>query len=370
MLAYLYARTGSGQPALGSGSDLDVLLTALAHLGVPERRTRELRDLVLRSASVDSDPLLVLLADPTRELAVDALRDPRRLNDELIDRLGASVSDVDRQIGSVPFVRLQLLLAPIVEVCRRLTDTEALRERLGMLRLQAYLIAGRIAFETRDDAATRRWYTRAVEAAGTATGTTCRAAVRTSYAMTMLHSTTDGTVRLIVEAAVVDARRGSDHRVRARAHALQAEEAARSGRDRDAAAALRLAWLDLESAGSADGAFDADRLRGFEGVCELYLGTAERAHEHLERSVAALTAPREQVQRGIAGTDLAIARLRCGDVRAATTLLHDCIDTTAATRGRVAIQRIGRARRELAPWRTEPFVADLDDHIYDAMLAI
>ena len=59
-----------------------------------------------------------------------------------------------------------------------------------------------------------------------------------------------------------------------------------------------------------------------------------------------------------------------GDVRSATTLLHECVETTAATRGRVAAQRIGRARRELAPWRTELFVAELDDHIYDVMLAI
>jgi len=257
LLAHLYAHTGSGEPALGAGSDLDALLTALAHLGVPARRTQELRDLVMRSISVDSDQLLlVLLADPTRQLVVETLRDPRRLNIDVIGRLRSAVSDVDRQIGSVPFVRLQLLLAPVVEVCRRLPETEPLRECLGMLRSQAYLLAGRCAFETRDDAIARRWYTRAVEAAGAVTDTTRRAAVRTSYAMTMLHSTGEDMARTIIDAAVADAKHGTDHRVRARAHALEAEEAARSGRDRDAAAALRLAWLDVESAGSADGAFD------------------------------------------------------------------------------------------------------------------
>jgi len=319
LLAHLYAHTGCGEPALGAGSDLDALLTALAHLGVPARRTQDLRDLVMRSISVDSDQFLVLLADPTRRLVVETLRDRRRLNIDVIRRLRSAVSDVDRQIGSVPFVRLQLLLAPVVEVCRRLPETEPLRECLGMLRSHAYLLAGRCAFETRDDAIARRWYTRAVEAAGAVTDTTRRAAVRTSYAMTMLHSTGDDMARTIIDAAVADAKHGSDHRVRARAHALEAEEAARSGRDRDAAAALRLAWFDVESAGSADGAFDADRLRGFE--------------------------------------------------RSATTLLHDCVETIAVTGGRVAAQRIRRARRELAPWRTESFVAELDDHIYDALLA-
>lgn len=365
LLAHLYARNGSGGLALGAGSDFDTLLTALAHYGVAAQRTRELRDLVVRSTSVDDGQLLALLADPLRRPLIGALRDPR-LDVELIDHLAASVSELDRQISSVPFVRLQLMLAPVVELCVRLQDTEQLRARLGALRCDAYLLAGRIAFETRDDAAARRWYARAVAASGDPTR---RAAARTSYAMTVLHSTGDGTARSIVDAAVTDARLGSDLRVRARAYALQAEVAARSGRRRDADAALRLAWLDLESAGTDGGGFDEGRLRGFEGVCELYVGTPERAHDQLERCLATLKAPRDQVQRGIIGTDLAIARLRAGDIRSATTLLHDSVDTTAATGGRVAALRIARARRELAPWRTESFVAELDDHIYDAFLA-
>ncbi len=39
LLAHLYARNGSGELALGAGSDLDTLLTALAHHGVPAQRT-------------------------------------------------------------------------------------------------------------------------------------------------------------------------------------------------------------------------------------------------------------------------------------------------------------------------------------------
>lgn len=341
-------------------------MTALAHLGVTAQRSCELRDLVLRSTNVDGGQLLALLADPTRQLVIEALRDPWHFDVELINRLGASVSDLDRQIGSVPFVRLQLLLAPVVEVCLRLHDAEPPLERLGALRCEAYLLAGRIAFETRDDVAARRWYHRAVAAAGDPTR---RATARTSYALTMLHSRGHAAARTMVDAAVTDAKLGSDLRMRARAHALQAEVAARSGRGRDSAAALRLAWLDVESAGSDSGRFGEDLLCGFEGVCELHVGTAERAHDQLERCLAALTSPRDQVQRGIISTDLAVARLRGGDVRSAVTLLHDCVDTTAATGGRVAAQRISRARRELAPWRTESFVTELDDHIYDTFLA-
>jgi hypothetical protein len=41
LLAQLYARNRFGELALGSGSDFDTLLTALAHHGVPEQRTRD-----------------------------------------------------------------------------------------------------------------------------------------------------------------------------------------------------------------------------------------------------------------------------------------------------------------------------------------
>lgn len=368
LLAHLYARDGSGRLAAGAGSDLDTVLTALSHFGVPARRIRELRDVVMQSVGVDEDQLLALLAGPTSQLVTDALRDPRRLDVDLIERLDAAISDLDRRIGSVPFVRLQLLLAPISEVCQRLRGPE-LRERLSMVRAKTWLLAGRIAFETRDDEAARRWYARAVQAAAEVTDSTRRAAVRTSYAMTVLHSAGADAARRIVDAAVGDARAGSDFRVLARAHALQAEIAVRSGRDRDAAAALRLAALALDAADPASAGFDNDRLRGFEGVCELHVGTAQQAHDHLDRSLAGLTAQRDQVQRGIASADLAIAQLRVGDVRAAIGLLHECVETTAATGGRVATQRIGLARRELEPWRNETFVTELDDHIFDTLLA-
>ncbi|MGH3794691.1 MAG: hypothetical protein ACRDSP_07350 [Pseudonocardiaceae bacterium] len=106
-------------------------------------RIGELRDLVVRSIDGDDGQILALLADPTRRLVIEALREPRCLDAELIDRLAASVSYVDRQIGSVPFVRLQLVLAPVAEVCLRLPDTEPLRKRLGTLRCDAYLLCGR-----------------------------------------------------------------------------------------------------------------------------------------------------------------------------------------------------------------------------------
>ena len=53
---------------------------------------------------------------------------------------------------------------------------------------------------------------------------------------------------------------------------------------------------------------------------------------------------------------------------ACVELLHDAVDITTRTGGRVSGKRIRHARRELRPWRSEAFLAELDDHIHDALI--
>lgn len=158
--------------------------------------------------------------------------------------------------------------------------------------------------------------------------------------------------------------------MRARAHALQAEVAARSGQERQAQAALGLAWYDIEADHTEDPApasFSPGHLRGFEGVCELYVGDPCAAHDRFARSAEVLSAPREQVQRAIVTTDQALARIRLGEPRAAADLLHKCVAAAATTGGRVAALRLRKARQELRPWRREEWVAELDDHLMDVL---
>jgi hypothetical protein len=75
------------------------------------------------------------------------------------------------------------------------------------------------------------------------------------------------------------------------------------------------------------------RLDGFQGLCDLYIGDPAKAHDRLERSVATMNEPRDTVQRGINTSE-----------------------------------RVQDVRRELRPWRTEPFMADLDDHIHESLI--
>lgn len=126
-------------------------------------------------------------------------------------------------------------------------------------------------------------------------------------------------------------------------------------------------WTATGTGDPSSSSFSPAHLRGFDGLCELYVGDPAVAHDAFAQSAQGLTRPRERVQRAIVSTDQALACIRLGDPHAAAELLHDCIDGASSTGGRVATIRLRRARHELRPWRTEGFVADLDDHLIDAL---
>ncbi|MGW5928097.1 hypothetical protein ACWF2L_17875 [Streptomyces anulatus] len=373
LLAHLYARTPAGQMSVGPGSDLAELLGALLDLGESETRIAELRTVLVRTAT-DTGGMLALLAPSVQSELSAALADPSRATEETAAGLAAVVADVNTQVGAVPMVRLQLLLAPVLDACRRLQTDDLPSPVAGPVRavaVAACTLAGRLAFENRDDAASQALYAAATLQAEELGDAWRRASVHMSHALVTLYSSPElADARGLVDRAVRAARTGDSVRVRARAHALQAEVAARAGLERQAQAALGLAWYDIEDESNGDpsgSSFSVGHLRGFEGVCELYVGDPSVAHDRFAVSAAALAAPRERVQRTIVRTDQALARIRMGDPRSAAELLHECVLGAAATGGRVPAIRLRRARVELRPWRREDFVADLDDHLMDVL---
>ncbi len=275
------------------------------------------------------------------------------------------VGDVDRAVGTAPLVRLQLRLSPVVEHLRHGgAPTTGLTVR-------ALALAARLAFETRDDPTSVALYDAAEQAAERISDQRRLAAVRTSRAMVALHSTGDvALARRHARTATVAAHRSAVPTVQARAHAVLAEVTARSGRPPDAHRELARARAAIEQASTDDPlrSFDTARLDGFEGVCALHAGRAQDAHDRLDGSRAALTAGRDAVQLGIVTADLALSHLRLGDAEACTDLLHRAVDLAAATGGRVPERRVAHVRRRLDPWRDEPFVHDIDDHIHERLL--
>lgn len=374
LLAHLYGRTPAGAVALGAGSDFAELMDALTHLGESAAQLAMLRSVLVRAATEQGGGMLALLSTGVQAGLAAAMADPSRTDDNLVTGLAGVVSDVNAQVSSLPFVRLQLMLAPALEACRQLLTgplPDELASQLRGVSVAAHTLAGRLAFETRDDTASRGLYAAATREAGLLPDPWRRATVHMSHALTTLYSThgLDG-ARQLVDTAVRDARTGGSVVVRARAHALQAEIAARAGQRRQAEAALGLAWFDMERDHSGDPSatsFAAGHLRGFEGVCQLWVGDPSLAHDRFAASAAVLSAPREQVQRAIVRTDQALARIRMGEPRSAAELLHECLLTAASTGGRVPAIRLRRARQELRPWRREDWVADLDDHLMDVL---
>ncbi|WP_328459483.1 hypothetical protein [Streptomyces sp. NBC_00448] len=374
LLAHLYARTPTGGIAVGPGSDFEEYLTALQLLGESEHRTAELRTVVLRTATDHGGGMLALLAPGLQVGLAAALADPARTTDETVAGLAATVADVNRQISSLPMARLQLLLAPAVDAVRQLLNgrvPEPLQEPLRIAAVSAYTLAGRLAFETRDDTASGNLYVAATREARRLSTPWRQAGVHMSHALTTMYATQDlDSARALADSAVEAAHRGESVLVRSRAMALRAEMSARAGQPRQVDTALRLAWYDMDADHTGDPAstsFSRAHLRGFEGVCELYAGDPASAHAQFERAADALTAPRDQVQRAIVSTDQALARIRMGAPQDASELLHDSVSAVANTGGRVPAIRIREARRALRRWRREDWVSDLDDHLLDVL---
>ncbi|MFI6683384.1 hypothetical protein [Streptomyces sp. NPDC050485] len=206
----------------------------------------ELRSMLVRTATDQGGGMLALLSTGVQAGLAAAMADPSRADQELVSGLSSVVTDVNAQVGSLAFVRLQLMLAPALEACRQLIAgpvPEPVLPQLRGIAVAAHTLAGRLAFETRDDVASRGLYAVATREAGLLPDPWRRATVHMSHALTTLYSTQglDG-ARTLVEAAVRDARNGASVVVRARAHALHAEIAARAGEERQAQAALGLAW--------------------------------------------------------------------------------------------------------------------------------
>lgn len=381
LLAHVYARTPAGDVALGPGSDFAELLDAFATYGIERGILDELASAVALSATTSGGHLLAFLSLPLRDTLTAALADPARLDPAIVDVLGTASTAVDRQIGTVPFVRLHLAQAAITEACRHLLTgpiPDVTVRPLRRVAAGAYALAARLAFETHDDQAALALYREAVRTADP-DALERRALIRTSQTMVTYYATGDITAaRRIVDDAVADARQGNSALMRARAHALQAEIATRGEPpvERRAKTALHLAHHDVDRDTSGDPmprVFSAARLNGFMGICGIFLGAAAEAERQLSDAAAGLTGPRESVQRAIVLTDRALARLRTeepGGPETAAADLHECVSLTAATRGRVPAQRIRTARLALLPWRGERFVAELDDHIHTSMIGL
>ena len=378
LLAIAYARTPVGMAALGPGSDLAEYAAALTALGVDASQITEVVAAATAAVTATGTALTTFLPGPLRSQVGAALSGSSQVSEELICGLAASSAAVAGSVGSVPFARLHLAHAAIADACRQLAALAIpapIAKQLSGVTAAALAFSARLSFETSDDEAALAQYAEAAGYAGRAADPWRKAAVLVAAAMVGYYISGDPAAgRRTADAAVSEARQGASILVRARAHAVQAEMAARSGQLRHATTALHLAWHDLDSDTTGDPAptsFSRSHMRGFDGICDIFLGAPETAERQLAQSAAALTGARLSVQRAIVLGDHALAGLYAGGDGAPEKTahrLHVCVDLVAATRARVPALRLRTARQALSTWRQESFVADLDDHIHTALL--
>ncbi|WP_228044607.1 hypothetical protein [Streptomyces ferrugineus] len=133
--------------------------------------------------------MLALLAPTVQARISAALENPEQTEEETIMGLASVVWDVNAEVGSLPMVRLQLLLAPAIETCRRLLDgpvPEPLIPQVREVAVAAATLSGRLAFETRDDTASRALYAEAAREAGRLAQRWWQASVHMSHALVTL----------------------------------------------------------------------------------------------------------------------------------------------------------------------------------------
>ena len=69
-------------------------------------------------------------------------------------------------------------------------------------------------------------------------------------------------------------------------------------------------------------------------------------------------------------TDMATAHVQQKEIEEACGLAHQALSMTIQTRSMSVLQRLGRLRRNLEPWKTLPAVKDIDEQLNTTLAMI
>jgi hypothetical protein len=359
ILAHLYAER-NGALVIGPGSDFLALLAAFRDMGIAQDRIRELHSAITSWAGGK-------LTQPWRI-------DPTRIVNGDLAELSAALTTIVSEVGTMPFSRSQIALAPYLDAFQHLQQTGTeIPPDAHVLATRSFGSAGRLAFELRDDETARLYYDAALRHANKATDKMFAARVQTSLALITMHRDDNlASADRIIATAVKAAMGTPSMTARAKALAVQAEVAARRGLHQPAKSALELAEHYTAKAESNDPSgkpFDSARLSGFVGLHHLLTGDSWSAVVDLQNAASGIPEDHDPVQHSIVIADLAHAHLARPkpEPEAAALALRKCVTIIGKTRGRVATGRVMRVRRLLRPWAGERFLEDLDDHIYTVL---
>ncbi len=265
-----------------------------------------------------------------------------------------------RYFGQVAFLRTH-------------ASSSLVQRELCTVEVEAATLMGQLVWDTsqrRDHATTRAYLAQAIAAArqirdGAAEG---HALLRMSFVSLYTEKKPQVALDLALQAA--DRAAHSSLVLRGLGLLHVAEAYAMLGRRSDCEHALGESETCFEQISPVDAAiemFSPAQHGRLAGSCYLLLNDAKRAESMLESAAQSLQ-DRPKSQAIVLG-NLALARLRQGDLEMAAASLHAAIDLIETTRGGGGLNVVFSAGRELQPWREMPIVRDVFDRLFALVAA-
>ena len=115
--------------------------------------------------------------------------------------------------------------------------------------------------------------------------------------------------------------------------------------------------------------FNLSRLAGYKGACFVRLHQPTEALAALREALALLN-PQAIRRTSTLLTDMATAHVQQNEIEEACRLAHQALSMTIQTRSMSVLQRLGRLRRNLEPWKTLPAVKDIDEQLNTTLAMI
>jgi tetratricopeptide (TPR) repeat protein len=115
--------------------------------------------------------------------------------------------------------------------------------------------------------------------------------------------------------------------------------------------------------------FNESRMLGYEGACFVRLHRPELALPALQGALASCD-PTSLRRRATLFADIGIVHAQLGEVRTASELMLQSLDTTVQIKSLVVLQRVSKGRGELNRWSKSAEVQNLDDQIYETLTVL
>jgi tetratricopeptide (TPR) repeat protein len=231
------------------------------------------------------------------------------------------------------------------------TGSSMLRARLAGAVAETALLAARLAFfDVQRPQTAIAHFDLARRAAKEAGDPALLSAVLAHAAFPAAFSGVAGQARALIRQALECGLRGGSAEQRSWLYAVLSEVESRLGDGRAATEAIARAETELGRGGPARPEwldfYDASRLSGFSGFCQLAAGRPGRAAEALEHNLRGLT-PGAGKQRSITLADLAGARARQGEYEESARLLEAAVDQLGRHWYATGLDRVDAVRRRL-----------------------